>query len=232
MGVETHNHSISTSLMGLPSTSRLLSFLLPNVASSHTNNNYKNEKSKLIFALIVFLALSSLCECTSEKDQLATQQKQLNPFQQHLVRRSFLRFGKRSGPDLSSSNDDGDEDYYSLGNYKLMKRGDDPAPTGPGERYEAMLMGKQPHSTSARSFLRFGRSGISPTQSIDSSKRRADNFLRFGKRIPNDLREEQMLGRWKQFLLVMLAKVAEEEEELLHNRQVMEKKSSDFLRFG
>jgi len=41
-----------------------------------------------------------------------------------------------------------------------------------------------------------------------------------------------MLGRWKKFLLVMLAKVAEEEEELLHDRQVMDKKSSDFLRFG
>lgn len=223
-------HSISTSLMGLPSTSRLLSFLFPNVASSHKNNINKNEKSKLLVALVVFFALSALCECTSEKDQLATQQKQLNPFQQHLVRRSFLRFGKRSGPDLSSSNDE--EDYYSLGNYKLMKRGDAPAPTGPGERMEAMIMGKQPHSTSARSFLRFGRSGLSPTQAIDSTKRRADNFLRFGKRVPEDLREEQMLGRWKQFLLVMLAKVAEEEEELLHNRQVMEKKSSDFLRFG
>lgn len=231
MGVETHNHNISTSLMGLPSSSRLLSFIFPNVASLHKNSNNKNAKSKIVVALFVFLAISTVCECTSEKDQLATQQKQLNPFQQHLVRRSFLRFGKRSGPDLSSSNDDEDEDYYSLGNYNLMKRADDPAPTGPGERYEAMLMGKQPHSTSARSFLRFGRSGLSPTQSY-GSKRRADNFLRFGKRIPDELREEQMLGRWKKFLLVMLAKVAEEEDELLHSRQVMDKKSSDFLRFG
>ena len=95
-----------------------------------------------------------------------------------------------------------------------------------------MIMGKQPHSTSARSFLRFGRSGLAPTQSMDASKRRADNFLRFGKRVPDDHREEQLLGRWKKFLLVMLAKVAEEEDALLNQRQVMDKKSSDFLRFG
>jgi len=231
--VETHNHSISTSLMGFPSTSSLLSLIFPNVASSQKNHMNKNAKSTFLFALVVFLAISSLCECTSEKDQLATQQKQLNPFQQHLVRRSFLRFGKRSNPALSNANDDDDDDYYSLLlPHKPMKRADDPAPTGPGEQYAAMLMGKQPHSTSARSFLRFGRSGLSPTQSMASSKRRADNFLRFGKRVPDDHREEQMLGRWKKFLLVMLAKVAEEEEELLHSRQVMDKKSSDFLRFG
>jgi hypothetical protein len=113
-----------------------------------------------------------------------------------------------------------------------LKR-EDPAPTGPGEQYAAMIMGKQPHSTSARSFLRFGRSGLlQPTQSGASSKRRADNFLRFGKRIPAEQKEEQLLARWKKFLLVMLAKVAEEEDALLHNRQVMDKKSSDFLRFG
>ena len=215
--------------MGLPSTSRFFSFVFPD-KSLHKSNNFTNE-SKLLVALVVFIATLSLCECASENDQLATQQKQLNPFQQHLVRRSFLRFGKRSDPNLLGSNDDDNEDYYSLGNYKLIKR-DDPAPTGPGERYEAMLMGKQPHSTSARSFLRFGRSGLAPTQSMSAMKRRADNFLRFGKRIPDDHREEQMLGRWKKFLLVMLAKVAEEEDELLHDRQVMDKKSSDFLRFG
>jgi len=212
----------------LPTPSFAFSVCFSKQAALHRNNHFTNITSKLLVALVVFLAISSVCEGTSEKDQLATQQKQLNPFQQHLVRRSFLRFGKRSGSDSSFDDDD---DYVNLGNYKLMKR-EDPAPTGPGEQYAAMIMGKQPHSTSARSFLRFGRSGLAPTQSMDASKRRADNFLRFGKRVPDDHREEQLLGRWKKFLLVMLAKVAEEEDALLNQRQVMDKKSSDFLRFG
>jgi len=212
----------------LPTPSFAFSVCFSKQGDLHRNNHFTNITSKLLVALVVFLAISSVCEGTSEKDQLATQQKQLNPFQQHLVRRSFLRFGKRSGSDSSFDDDD---DYVNLANYKLMKR-EDPAPTGPGEQYAAMIMGKQPHSTSARSFLRFGRSGLAPTQSLDASKRRADNFLRFGKRVPDDHREEQLLGRWKKFLLVMLAKVAEEEDALLNQRQVMDKKSSDFLRFG
>jgi len=226
VGVETHDHNHIQPPMGLLP---LPSFAFSLSSIFNRKNHYTNVTSKLLVALVAFLAISAVCEGTSEKDQLATQQKQLNPFQQHLVRRSFLRFGKRSGADTSF--DDSDEDYVNLGNYNLIKR-EDPSPTGPGEQYAAMIMGKQPHSTSARSFLRFGRSGLAPTQSMDASKRRADNFLRFGKRIPEDHREEQLLGRWKKFLLVMLAKVAEEEDALLHDRQVMDKKSSDFLRFG
>lgn len=230
MGVETHDHNRILPPMGLlPTPSIAFSFSFSKQTAVHRKNYFTNVASKILVALVAFLAISSVSEATSEKDQLATQQKQLNPFQQHLVRRSFLRFGKRSG--LDTSFDYNDEDYNNLGNYKLIKR-EDPSPTGPGEQYAAMIMGKQPHSTSARSFLRFGRSGLAPTQSVDASKRRADNFLRFGKRIPDDHREEQMLGRWKKFLLVMLAKVAEEEDALLHDRQVMDKKSSDFLRFG
>jgi len=229
--VEIHSHNQLESLMGLPSATRLFSILFP-TSDLHKNKSYTYNNSKLVVALVVFLAITSLCECTSEKDQPATQQKKLNVYGQRLVRRNFLRFGKRSGPDALTRDDDDDEDDYSFGNYKLMKR-QDPAPTGPGEQYTAMLMSKnKPHSTSARSFLRFGRSGLSPTQSMSASKRRADNFLRFGKRIPDDHREEQLLGRYKKFLLLMLAKVAEEEDELLRQRQVMDKKSSDFLRFG
>lgn len=234
MGVEIHSHNKLKSLMGLSSATRLFSLFPTSVLHKRKNNSFDN--SKLVVGLAVFLAIASLCECTSENDQPATQQKQLNVYGQRLVRRNFLRFGKRSGTDavLNSDDEDDDADYDDVfGNYKLMKR-EDPAPTGPGEQYAAMLMGKgKPHSTSARSFLRFGRSGgLSPTQSMAASKRRADNFLRFGKRIPDDHREEQLLGRWKKFLLVMLAKVAEEEDELLHQKQAIYKKSSDFLRFG
>lgn len=217
--------------MGLLFATRLFSLLFYKSALGK-NKACPYEKSTLLAVLFVFLAITSLCECTTEQDQPATQQKKLNALGNRLVRRNFLRFGKRSGPGgISQGDDDG---YYSFGNTKLRKR-EDPAPTGPGELYEAMLMGKQPHSTSARSFLRFGKRDLYPTQSMMAgvaSKRRADNFLRFGKSIDDDHRAEELLGRWKKFLLVMLAKVAEEEDELLHNRQVLDKKSSDFLRFG
>merc|ERR1719150_2571843 len=98
----------------LPTPSFALSVCFSKQGALNRKNHYTNITSKLLVALVVFLAISSLCECTSEKDQLATQQKQLNPFQQHLVRRSFLRFGKRSDPALSNANDDDDDDYYSL----------------------------------------------------------------------------------------------------------------------
>jgi len=213
--------------MGLSSALRFSSPLFSNTLYQNKKSHNTHARSRLLLGLFVALAIFALGEGTTEKDQLATQDQNINVLGQRLVRRNFLRFGKRSGSDLTSSGDD-DDDY----NYDVMKR-EGPTPTGPGERYEAILMGKQPHSASARSFLRFGRSGLlQPTQSGASSKRRADNFLRFGKRIPAEQKEEQLLARWKKFLLVMLAKVAEEEDALLQNRQVMDKKSSDFLRFG
>lgn len=239
MGVEIHSHNLIKSLMGLLSANRLFSLLFYKPVLGKTNA-YPYEKSKLVAVLCVFLAIAAVCECTTEQDQPATQQKQFNALGQRLVRRNFLRFGKRSGSGGPSEGDDDFDGYWNtatFGNNKLEKRSDKPAPTGPGELYEAMLMGKQPHSTSARSFLRFGKRGLYPTQSMMTgpgvpSKRRADNFLRFGKSIDDDHKAEEMLGRWKKFLLVMLAKVAEEEDDMLHNRQVLDKKSSDFLRFG
>lgn len=153
-----------------------------------------------------------------------------------LVRRNFLRFGKRS-----VSNDDHDHGL-SWG-----KRESD---NGPGEVFEQTVVGVHPHRSAPRSFLRFGkRSFIQPAMSrpiqgteIDSNadteaeqegdsynadyipftteeleamllKKRADNFLRFGKRfIPKELRDK----------LALLA-LAEDG---------MDKRSKDFLRFG
>ena len=217
--------------MGLISAAAL--FSLPFYNSPLSSVTYKISpygRSKFVVFLAVLLAISSLCECTTEEDQPATQQKQFNALGQRLVRRNFLRFGKRSGPSPVIRDDD-DEGIY-FGGDKINKRGESPAPTGPGELYEAMLMGKQPHSTSARSFLRFGKRAPFPTQSMGAEKRRADNFLRFGKSVGEDPTVEDLLGRWKKFLLIMLAKVAEEEDALLHNRQAIEKKAGDFLRFG
>lgn len=218
--------------MGFLFSTSLFSLPFHNVSLSSTKHKFApSEKSKLMLALFVLLAITSLCECTTEQDQTATQeQKQFNALGQRLVRRNFLRFGKRSHGPVIQGLDDDDEDYY-LGNKKMDKRGD-PAPTGPGELYEAMLMGKQPHSTSARSFLRFGKRGLYPTQSMAASKRRADNFLRFGKSVDDENRVEDLIGQWKKFLLIQLAKAQDEEDALLHNRQVLDKKSSDFLRFG
>ena len=130
MGVETHDHNRIQPPMGLlPTPSFAFSVSFSKQKAFHRQIYFTNVASKLFVALVAFLAISSVSEATSEKDQLATQQKQLNPFQQHLVRRSFLRFGKRSGADASL--DDNDADYVTLGDYKLMKR-EDPAPTGPG----------------------------------------------------------------------------------------------------
>ena len=218
--------------MGLISAAALSS--LPFYNSPLSSVTYKISpygKSQFVVVLLVLLAISSLCECTTEEDQPATQQKQFNALGQRLVRRNFLRFGKRSGTGPIIRDGDDDEGIY-FGGDKINKRGDSPAPTGPGELYEAMLMGKQPHSTSARSFLRFGKRVPFPTQSMGAEKRRADNFLRFGKSIGEDHTVEDLLGRWKKFLLIMLAKVAEEEDALLHNGRFIEKKASDFLRFG
>ena len=236
MGVQIHRHNSIKSPMGLFSTTRLFSLPL-HQSSLNKNNGYPYERSKFVAAFFVLLAIASLGECSTENDQPATQkQKQFNALGQRLVRRNFLRFGKRSSPgDAIQDAADNAEGYFD--DTTLSKR-NNPAPTGPGgpgELYEAMLMGKQPHSTSARSFLRFGKRNLYPTQSMTAdvpSKRRADNFLRFGKSIQDDHRAEQLLGRWKNFLLVMLDKVVEEEDDLLHKRQLMDKKSSDFLRFG
>ena len=213
MSVEIHSHGRTKSLMGLSSGTSLLSlpfFGLPLTSAKYKTSPYGS--SKLILALTVLIAITSLCECTTEQDQLATQQDRLNVLGQRLVRRNFLRFGKRSGGGAILHDDD--ENYY-FPDTKLNKREDAPPPTGPGELYEAMLMGKQPHSTSARSFLRFGKRDPYPTQSMISSqqaalaaaaKRRADNFLRFGKSMgmEEDQRVENLLGRWKKFLLEFL----------------------------
>ena len=135
-----------------------------------------------------------------------------------LVRRNFLRFGKRSDPESGAS----------------MKRESD---NGPGEIYESTILGLHPHRSSPRSFLRFGkRSSFSRPESVIALNRddfadddeipftaeeleemlkmkRADNFLRFGKRyLPKDLKDRMaMLG------------VSEDG---------LKKRSKDFLRFG
>ena len=99
----------------------------------------------------------------------ADQQDRLQELGQRLVRRNFLRFGKRSNisPDATFP----------------MKKDEPPAAqqqAGPGEQYELMLMaGKHPHKSSTRSFLRFGK--------------RADNFLRFGKSLEQPGDWEQRL---------------------------------------
>lgn len=115
-----------------------------------------------------------------------------------------------------------------------MKRESD---NGPGEIYESTILGLHPHRSSPRSFLRFGkRSSFSRPESVIALNRddfadddeipftaeeleemlkmkRADNFLRFGKRyLPKDLTDRMaMLG------------VSEDG---------LKKRSKDFLRFG
>jgi hypothetical protein len=139
-----------------------------------------------------------------------------------LVRRNFLRFGKRSDPEAGA----------------WMKRESE---NGPGEIYESTVVGLHPHRSSPRSFLRFGkRSGFSRPDSVITMHRddlvdddadandipfsaeeleemlkmkRADNFLRFGKRyLPKDLRERMAL--------------------LGVSDDGLNKRSKDFLRFG
>lgn len=142
-----------------------------------------------------------------------------------LVRRNFLRFGKRSDPEPGP----------------WMKRESE---NGPGEIYESTVVGLHPHRSSPRSFLRFGkRSGFPRPDSVIALHRddlddddadadtadaipfsaeeleemlkmkRADNFLRFGKRyLPKDLRDRMAL--------------------LGVSDDGLKKRSKDFLRFG
>ncbi len=82
---------------------------------------------------------------------------------QQLVRRNFLRFGKRSVPE------DDSEDVFDSGTES------DPSK----EMYQTIVESGNPagiHESSPRSFLRFGRSGGG-----------SDNFLRFGKRSESSL---------------------------------------------
>jgi len=139
-----------------------------------------------------------------------------------LVRRNFLRFGKRSDPDQVT----------------WMKRESE---NGPGEIYENTMVGIHPHRSSPRSFLRFGKRSPSFLLRPESEKsvialnrdgdndadeipysadeleemlavKRADNFLRFGKRfLPKNLRDRLAL---------------------LDSDDGLKKRSKDFLRFG
>ena len=89
---------------------------------------------------------------------------------QRLVRRNFLRFGKRSGP-ASPAAGPGPMMIMHPG-WPQVKRAQvkrkASGEQGEGEQYEASVMsGQHPHKSNTRSFLRFGK--------------RADNFLRFGK---------------------------------------------------
>jgi len=83
-------------------------------------------------------------------------------FNQRLVRRNFLRFGKRSGSPPAASGD-----------------------VGEGEQFEASVMsGQHPHKSNTRSFLRFGKRAA---DYLRFGKRSAD-YLRFGKRAADYLR--------------------------------------------
>ena len=115
---------------------------------------------------------------------------------------------------------------------------------GPGELYENTIVGIHPHRSSPRSFLRFGKRSQTLLLRPDSEAsvialnrddtnddgipysaeeledmlavKRADNFLRFGKRfLPKNLRDR----------LAMLEDAASEDGGL-------KKRSKDFLRFG
>jgi hypothetical protein len=127
---------------------------------------------------------------------------------QRLVRRNFLRFGKRSAASVPSD----EEDLKS----------------GLGEVFEHMSMANQAHKSSPRSFLRFGRSSSS------KSPKRSDNFLRFGKRSSEDdvmMMEQpefencQEIG---QSLLYLLCKIKDESPQQSRDK----KANTDFLRFG
>ena len=148
-----------------------------------------------------------------------SEQQDLENPEPRLVRRNFLRFGKRSDPESGT----------------WMKRESE---NGPGELFESTIVGLHPHRSSPRSFLRFGkRSSFSRPESVIALNRddldddddeiaisadeleemlkmkRADNFLRFGKRhLPKDLRDR-----------LALLGVSEEG---------FKKRSKDFLRFG
>ncbi len=87
------------------------------------------------------------------------------PLPQRLVRRNFLRFGKRADSGTSAEN-------------AAHTSGED-------EVFESTVMASPMHKSSPRSFLRFGRSSGKSGNSYRNGylkSRRSDNFLRFGKR--------------------------------------------------
>jgi len=214
-------------------------------------SNHVSERSQLKKHLILVLALVVLAAGAANATADAEAMQGLG---QRLVRRNFLRFGKRSGPAM---------------NPVIMMSGpvaEPPQPTpvkrkaadeGEGEQYETSVMsGQHPHKSNTRSFLRFGK--------------RADNFLRFGKSSmhetsPDDQQYqiyygpawgaagtgEQGSGDWESRLLRMLSRLNQgdgddnadgpdyqtENYKLRHQQeqlfnQIAEKKANDFLRFG
>jgi len=178
-------------------------------------------KLKIFAVTFAFLVLTlSACVSSAEEDGSAGPQgDKLRQLGQRLVRRNFLRFGKRSGSPPAT------EDESQL-RQQLQQ-------AGPGEQYELMLMsGKHPHKSKTRSFLRFGK--------------RAENFLRFGKansmmqyagKPPQPMLAEPAAyvgaagGDWEQKLLAMLSRLDREEDDE-EGQQQYAKKSNDFLRFG
>lgn len=138
-----------------------------------------------------------------------------------LVRRNFLRFGKRS---TSLTDEEKDQEMREI--EILSKFGKHP--TG-GENLNpeiGLLEPSRDHSIKTRSFLRFGkRAPLFGLPGVKSYYKRKADFLRFGKRSGGDLqmfRDPLDLGDINSLL-----------ENVHHSEdQVRAKKANDFLRFG
>lgn len=223
--------------------------------SSHHSNHVSGRYNPLKKHLILLLALVDLAAGAATA---AADGQGMQGLGQRLVRRNFLRFGKRSGSGPASP---------AAGPGPMLIMPSDPlasrhlsavskrkADEGEGEQYEASVMsGQHPHKSNTRSFLRFGK--------------RADNFLRFGKSSMHEAAPdyqyqlyygpdwpavaEQGSADWESRLLSMLSRLNQGDDDqdeaegpdhqenykLRHQQeqlfnQIAEKKANDFLRFG